>query len=72
MEWKTYPKNKPNESGTYLVSITISHRTFNYMAHYDQKTDSWFKYDPFSNKNDVLEQIEFKINGWKNPSVYLG
>jgi len=77
MNWTSYPQNKPKSSGYYLVSITRPFKngdlTFNYNAYYNAETDKWFKYNPFSDDTYILEEIEFKINGWvQDLPKYLG
>lgn len=77
MNWTSYPQNKPETSGPYLVSITRpvdkGDFTFSYRACYNAETDKWFKYDPFSDDADILEEIKFKINGWIHDlPAYLG
>ena len=74
MEWKKYPENKPPKSGSYSVSVARpvngNEFVFVYVAYYSANLDQWFKYDPFSDEHDVLESIEFKINGWLQLPVY--
>ncbi|GET25890.1 hypothetical protein [Prolixibacter sp. NT017] len=77
MNWISYPANKPEKSGPYVVSISRpvenGDYTFSYKAYYSAETDRWFKYNPFSDEKDVLEEITFKINGWiQNLPAYLG
>jgi hypothetical protein len=76
MEWINYPENKPQESGTYLVSITRpcvgGDFTFRYFAYFDTAKNQWFKSDLFRDENQILERITFKINGWvESVSTYL-
>lgn len=76
MEWTSYPENRPAESGAYIVSISRPYSngdlTFKYVAYYNVDNNQWFKYDPFSDENDILERITFRINGWvANATVYL-
>ncbi len=77
MNWTSYPQNKPESSGPYLASITRPFKrsilTFNYIAYYDTKMDKWFKYNPFSDDDEILQEIEFEIIGWlQNLATYLG
>lgn len=76
MNWINYPENRPNVSQPYLVSVTRPYNggdlTFNYVAYYNTENNQWFKYDGFSNENNILERITDRINGWdSNSSVYL-
>ena len=75
MEWISYPENKPTESGTYIVSITRPYEsgdlTFKYIAYYKPDLNSWFQYDPFTDK--ISDKITFKVNGWVEKfAIYLG
>lgn len=77
MNWIKYPEIKPTKSQPYLISITRPYSggdlTFNYIAFYDAESNQWFKYDGFSNENNVLEKITEKINGWADDlTTYLG
>ena len=77
MSWIDFPENKPNTSGTFIVSInTITAKgkdyTFRYLAYYDLDQNKWFKYDSFAIGNEILEEIKDRINGWtETPPVYL-
>lgn len=76
MNWINIKERKPNESGTFLISVTRPYKgnddlTFNYIAHYDQKNDNWHKYDPFT--ENILDIITVQINGWaQGLTTYLG
>lgn len=62
----------PHSSGNYLVCIEKKDTiiiTFKYIAYFDKEKESWYKYDPFLNKENILEKIEsdkFKIKAWSN------
>lgn len=76
MNWINIREEKPNDSGTFLISVTIPYRgnddlTFNYISHYDKENDNWHKYDPFT--GNVTDIITNQINGWaKGLTSYLG
>ncbi len=67
MNWISYPENRPNESGTYHVSICRPYNgadlTFHYVAHYDAETRQWHKNDGFDD-DSVKEVIKERIVGW--------
>lgn len=67
MEWIDYNESKPKSSGSCVISLTrplkSGNYTFKYLAYYDLDKDSWFKYNPFDDENDVLDRITLKVNG---------
>ena len=76
MNWIDYPENRPGESGPYLVSITRPYiggdLTFKYVAFFNAENNQWFKYDSFTDENEVLERIQFRVNAWAiNLPIYL-
>lgn len=66
MEWKSYPENKPTESGSYIISITRPYSngdyTTKYLAYYKPDLDAWFEYDGLTEK--VSRKLDLKINAW--------
>ncbi|KAF2515815.1 hypothetical protein E0W68_12750 [Flavobacterium salilacus subsp. salilacus] len=69
MEWISYPQHKPDHSQPYVVSIsrpiTTGKNIFIYVAYYNTETDTWHKYDGFSN-DSIKEIIIEKVIGWVN------
>ena len=66
----------PTESGNYLVSIQIQRnygiQVFNYMAHYETGSNSWFKYDPFEVNYTPTIPVEGQVNAWaEDVGVFL-
>ncbi|TDX00484.1 hypothetical protein [Dinghuibacter silviterrae] len=66
MEWKLFPKEKPAETETYLISIMkdTGHGMygFRYLALYNADNGTWHKYDAFNGV--VGEVITDHITGW--------
>lgn len=71
----SFPENRPVNSGPYIVSIQRPYLggdlTFKYVAYYNVESNEWFKYDPFTEENGILEKIDFRINGWGQIPIYL-
>ena len=61
MEWESYPRNLPNETGPYIVSLQGRAKqgiiVSNYSAYYDKESRKWFKYDPFVDNFEPVEEI---------------
>jgi len=78
MNWNKFPPNKPEDSGSYLVSITrksssSQEYTFTYKAFYDANTESWHKYNPWDDDNSKGDKISDKIIRWVSElAVFLG
>jgi len=77
MNWIPYPKEKPQKSQSYTVSISRKrHNTefsFTYVAYYDAEKDEWYKYDAFEDIEMKKDKITETVNGWvSDTGVYLG
>lgn len=75
MNWIVYPDNKPDITGTYLVSIERAFfdntLTFNYVAYYNVENNNWYKYDSFLDYDSVGEKIEDKIKAYQVVSSFI-
>lgn len=60
----------PDKTGSYIISAQILQKNgvnlvFNYIAYYVSETQTWYKYDPFT-EQEIGEEISPKlINAWK-------
>lgn len=77
MEWKDYPRNKPQKNGNYLISLKEpinkkDYYFYSFIARYDSAFDKWYQFDPIS-KNEFTNPIAVEIIGWmKLPPTFLG
>jgi hypothetical protein len=75
MNWRAYPDYRPENSGTYLISVTRPYHSnefvFNCVAHYDAENQNWRKYDGFDDES-IKEKITDKVNGWIPLTAYMG
>lgn len=74
MDWIS-AQQPPDETGNYMVSISMSYknnqRNFRAIARYDQKTQRWYKYEPFEPEK-IGDDITSIVVGWVNDrDVYL-
>ena len=74
MDWIS-AQQLPEETGNYVVSISMAYkntqRNFRAIARYDQKTQRWYKYEPFE-PEEISDDITSIVVGWVNDrDVYL-
>ncbi|MBG0512962.1 hypothetical protein [Elizabethkingia meningoseptica] len=70
MKWKFYPKEKPEDSGTFIVSLVKDGEYFNYIAWYDVDDDVWFRQNPFNHQENVIE-LDLQIVAWASVPVHI-
>ena len=77
MDWISYPKNKPENDGNYLIGLKepSGEKDFychTFIARYDSISDRWYQFDPIS-KKEYTAPISIKIIAWmKMPPPFLG
>lgn len=70
MKWKFYPQEKPDDSGTFLLSLTKDGEYFNYIAWYNADDDVWFRQNPFNHEENVIE-LDLPIIAWASVPVHI-
>jgi hypothetical protein len=75
MNWKHTQSETPERTGSYIVSIRVERSGnatlfTNATAYYDKEANRWYKYDPFTQKHSVNDDITAQVTGWlEDPGV---
>ncbi len=63
--------NNPNETSSYLVSMSLKNAigsyTFMHVAHYDSDSNKWYRFDPFDSEAQIKEEIS--IIAWTDEAI---
>jgi hypothetical protein len=67
--WKTSQSGTPERTGSYIVSVKVERSSnatlFTHaVAYYDKEASRWYKFDPFSQKHSINDDITAQVTGW--------